>query len=442
MPSTPHRLLLALALGAASIPLAQARGDMEPTDESLTSAPLNEPTRQQPSTLAEPVSAADFYFADHATTHNGRQVAGVLDHAVDTLLNSGVLEKSEEHRLEAIGRDLSTLTPGRLGAVLEQLAGSQHANLGTATQNSMKPINDTLLAATRQLSDHPALGDDTGVGRAWFQVLGNTGELEGQRGSMSLQHRTQGFMLGSDWAIDPAWRVGVMAAKSTSDLSAARFKGGLDSWHLGAYAVRQDGPLGLRLGASHSNHVGQNKRSVALDGTDYREQPTGQYNANSQNAFAELGYRLDSGYFSVEPFAGVGYQRYHRDRYTEKGGHAALNVGAQTQQNLSSSLGLRLASVFELGSSMALKPQLSASWKHLYGEVNSSVRQSSAWVQRPGFNSDFRIQGTALDRDRLAVQSGLELALSAQHSLGLVYTAEVGSYSRNQGLTGQWTLAF
>jgi len=35
---------------------------------------------------------------------------------------------------------------------------------------------------------------------------------------------------------------------------------------------------------------------------------------------------------SVEPFAGLGYQRYHRDGFKERGGLTALNVGSQTNR--------------------------------------------------------------------------------------------------------------
>ncbi|AMW86806.1 Outer membrane autotransporter barrel [Pseudomonas yamanorum] len=361
---------------------------------------------------------------------------------MDILLESGKLNEWQEYQLESFTRDLDNLAPGRAGAVLEQLAGSQNANLGTATQDSMKQLNSSLLSAMRQLSDDRNVSNGAGNGRVWLQALGDTGKLDGQHGSAGLDRRTTGLMLGGDWAVNDAWRVGVMGAKSASDLSAKRFKGDLDSWHLGGYAVRQDGPLALRLGAIYSGHAGQSKRSVDFDFVDYREQTKGKYNAQSQNAFAELGYQLDKGSFSVEPFAGVGYQRYHRDSYQEKGGFTALNVGTQTQENLSSTFGLRMTSAFELDNRMTLKPHLSTSWKHLYGDVDSSVRQSSALIKRPSFNSDFSIEGTSLDRDSLALHTGLDLALSAQQTMGLAYTAEVGGNSLQQGLMGNWRMAF
>lgn len=436
MPFTPHRLLLAFALGAASIQCAQATEDWEPDSEWVAPLPVVVQTEHRPHA---PNDQVDFHFVDHATTRNGRQVSRVLDSAVQTFLEYGEPTAWQVNRLGEIGFALGNLAPGRLGGILEQLAGSQNANLGTATQNSLNQINSNLLATLRELSDNR---NDSRDGRFWLRALDNTGSLGKQHGSAGLQQRTQGLMLGSDWAVDDAWRIGVVGAKSTTDLSAKRFKGELDSWHLGAYAVRQDGPLALRLGAIYSSHAGQNNRTVDFNFRNYSEQAESKYDAQSHNAFAELGYQLSMGNLRAEPFASIGYQRYQRDRYKEKGGFTALNVGAQAQENLSSNFGLRLAGTLELDNRMVLKPHLSTGWKHLYGDVGSSVRQSSAWVKRPGFNSNFTTQGTSLDRDSLALRTGVDVALSAQHSVGLAYTAEVGSNSRNQGLTGQWTLAF
>lgn len=37
---------------------------------------------------------------------------------------------------------------------------------------------------------------------------------------------------------------------------------------------------------------------------------------------------------------------------------------------------------------------------------------------------------------------GLDVGLSARHRLGLGYTGELGSNSRNHALTGQWQMSF
>jgi hypothetical protein len=111
MSFTPQQLVLAitLALGATSLQLAQA----------------------QPSP-ALPEPSIDFAFTGQATSRNGLRAAQVLDSAVDALLKSDELSDWDRYEIGQIGDYLHSLEPGRVGAVLEQLAGSQNANLGTA----------------------------------------------------------------------------------------------------------------------------------------------------------------------------------------------------------------------------------------------------------------------------------------------------------------------
>ena len=430
MPFTQHRLafVIALTLSAANLQTAQARGDIE-------YAPyMFQPYDAQPDEwFDEPeIDAAplDGYLIQQARSHNGLQVAKVLEPALIRLLESGELTSAEIKALEKFG-DALDKQPGGIGASLEQLAGSQNANLAGATQNTTQQLSNQLLSTLRTL---PA--DDNG--HFWVQGVGNGGSLDKQGGSAGLKHDTHGLLLGADWALDHAWRVGVMGAKSSSNLNAQRFSADLDSWHLGGYAVRTDGPLALRLGAIYSDHAGRNKRNVNL--LDYKEQLKGSYNAQSQTLFSELGYQLGSTDVSVEPFAGIGFQRYHRDSFKETGGLTALNVGAQTQQNLSSTFGLRLATVYRFDRQISLTPHLSTGWKHLYGEVDSKVRHS--YRALPGLIDGFTVKGTSLDRNSLGLQAGLDLALSTQHTLGLTYSAQAGTNSRNQGLMGQWRMSF
>lgn len=430
MPFTPHRvaLVIALALSAASLQTAQARGDIEYTPYWYQPYDaLDDAWVYVPETKAAPL---DGYLTRKATSHNGLQVAKVLEPALIRLLQSGELTAEQIKALEKFG-DALEKQPGGIGASLEQLAGSQNANLAGATQNTTQQLGNQLISTLRTL---PA--DDEG--HFWVQGLGHDGRLDKQGGSAGLKYSTEGLLLGADWALDHAWRVGVLGAKSTSHFDTPRFASELDSWHLGGYAVRRDGPLALRLGAIYSDHAGQNKRNVNL--LDYKEHLRGQYNAQSQTLFSELGYQLGSADVSVEPFAGLGFQRYHRDSFKEAGGLTALNVGAQTQQNLSSTVGLRLATVYRFDNQVSLTPHLSTGWKHLYGEVESQVRQS--YRALPGRVDGFTVQGTSLDRNSLDLQAGLDLALSTQHTVGLTYSAQAGTNSRNHGLMGQWKMSF
>ena len=433
MPFTLQRIAIVISLAvAASFQPAHARGDIEykpygsyPYDAADYSGVFI------PQFEAPPIPPPfDGFLTQQATSHNGLQVAKVLEPAVIQLVASGELDAEDLKDLQKSLEQLSK-QPGGIGAALEQLAASQNANLATATQATTQHLSRQLLATLRTLPT-----DDDG--HFWVQGLGNAGSLDPQHGSAGLKHDTQGLLLGADWAIDHAWRVGVMGAKTSSRFDAPRYAAELDSWHLGGYAVRQDGPFALRLGAIYSNHAGQNKRSVSL--LNYHDSLKSKYNASSQTLFSELGYQLGSGDSTVEPFVGLGYQRYQRDRFKESGGVTALNVGPQTQRNLNSTFGLRLATLYRFDNNMSLTPHLSTSWKHLYGDVNSQVRQTSRYA--PGLIDEYTITGTALDRDSFDLHAGLDLALSTQHSVGLTYSSQAGNHGHDQGLMGQWKMSF
>ena len=326
---------------------------------------------------------------------------------------------------------------------LEQLAAGNNANLAKATLNSDNPISATMLSAMRQRDSAAVFGNQRNAprvatgsedhGRVWLQALGHGGTLD--RDNDALKFSTQGLVLGADWSVDEQWRIGVLGGKSETRLDSRGLDGDLDSLHVGAYALRQDGPLSLRLGATYSNHDGNTKRRVAFKG--FSDRPEGRYDANTQQAFAEAGYNLGRANVSIEPFAGLGYQRYQRDSYTEKGGAAALKVHSQSQNNLNSTIGLRLAKLNTLDNGMQLTPRFTAGWKHTFGDVESNTRQRLVTGGK-----DFTVSGAPLDRDSLLVDAGLDLGLSANQTLGVSLNSEFGTDSRNHGVTGQWRMSF
>ncbi|WP_434594189.1 autotransporter domain-containing protein [Pseudomonas sp. R4-83] len=385
----------------------------------------------------------DIAFNEFATTANG-------NNAANSLASIG--------KNSALYNALLNTTQNSAGTAIEQLAGTSNANLTSATLSASSQVGSSMLAAMQQMAgpgllvgldqrDTPVLAasgvpaaarnlnDPNARGRLWLQGIGGYGKLDGEHGSSGLEQRTKGSLLGADWALNPAWRVGVLGGYSQTDLDASGVDGEVDSWHAGVYALHQNGPLALRLGAAYSAHQGESQRHIAFNG--FSDRPKGDYDADSQQAFAELGYAMGSGRLNAEPFASLGYQRYHRDRYQEKGGAAALQVDGQTQDNFSSTLGLRLAHLSSLDNGMSVTPRLALGWKHTYGDVSSSTRQ--AFVTG---GTAFNVEGSALDRDSLMLQAGLDVGVSARHSLSLGYSGEIGSNSRNHGLIGQWQMRF
>ena len=386
----------------------------------------------------------DVAFADYASSANGTSAAIGLSQ-----LKAG----------NALYNALLNTNTQTAGAAIEQLSGSSNASLSSATLGATSQVGNSMLAAMQSLgagaglrvasvaSDTPALAatglppgvrnlnDPNAQGRLWLQGLGSYGRLDGAHGNSDLTQRTKGGVLGADWALTSDWRMGVLGGYSKTDVDSTGMDGTVNSWHAGAYAIRQSGALALRLGAAYSGHNGDSKRSVMFNG--FSDRPKGDYHASSQQAFAELGYALSNGRLNAEPFANLGYQRYERDSYSEKGGAAALHVDKQTQDNFNSTLGVRLAHLSQLENGISITPRLSAGWKHTYGDVSSSTRQ--AFVLG---GSAFNVEGSALDRNSLVLEAGLDIGVSARQTLGVGYTGDIGSNSRNHGLLGQWQMSF
>ena len=386
----------------------------------------------------------DVAFNEFATTGNGTNAANSLASiGKDNALYNALLNTSQSSA----------------GAAIEQLAGASNANLTSATLGASSQVGSSMLSAMQQMGASPGLmvgldqrdtpvlaangvpsearnlNDPDARGRLWLQGIGGYGKLDGEHGSSGLEQRTKGSVLGADWSLNPAWRLGVLGGYSKTDLDATGVDGNVESWHAGVYALHQNGPIALRLGAAYSGHQGESKRTIAFNG--FSDRPKGDYDADSQQAFAELGYAMGSGRLSAEPFASLGYQRYHRDGYQEKGGAAALQVDSQTQDNFSSTFGLRLAHLSSLDNGMSVTPRMAAGWKHTYGDVSNSTRQ--AFITG---GTAFSVDGSSLDRDSLVLEAGLDVGISARHTLGVGYSGEIGSNSRNHGLIGQWQMSF
>ncbi|MFY0730048.1 autotransporter outer membrane beta-barrel domain-containing protein [Pseudomonas sp. NFX15] len=395
---------------------------LAPEPDAIPAKTIESPTAPQAPTGSKTASAPPALPAAPTSTANKSKPSSPTNAAVVALL----------------GADKTTASHA-----IEQLAAGTTANLAKATLNSDGPVSATMLAAMRQFDNASGVSSQKGAprraagddhdGRVWLQALGHGGTLD--RDFDALKYATQGLALGADWALDDEWRIGVMGGKSQTRLDSRDLDGDLDSWHLGAYALRQSGHMSWRFGASHSHHDGSTQRRVAFNG--FRDRPQGRYDASTQQAFAEAGYNIGRANVSIEPFAGFGFQRYQRNSYTEKGGAAALKVDEQSQNNLSSTFGLRVAKLNTLDNGMQLTPRLSARWKHTYGEVTTQTRQRLITGGR-----NYTVSGAPLDRDSWSVDAGLDVQLSARHTLGMGYGGEFSSDSRSHGVTGQWRMTF
>lgn len=384
----------------------------------------------------------DVAFADMARSGNGRSVANSLQANASGTLYQALLGSSSDE--------------ARRG--LEQLAGSSNASIASATLAGGAQVGASMLSAMQQMGgsgnlqaallreDGPqlaasgvprearGLNDPNAAGRLWLQGIGSHGKLDADSGD--VEQDSAGVVLGADWAMGSGWRLGVLGGYGRTDVDAdPDASNDIDSLHLGLYAQHQSGPLALRLGAAYSWHDNSAERQVDFSG--FRDRLKADYDADSQQAFVELGYQLADGRLLAEPYAALGYQRYSHDSYDEKGGAAALHVEQDDQDNVSSTFGVRLAHLGTLENGMSLTPRASLGWRHTFGDLQSGARQSFL-----SGGDAFSVEGAALDRNSLLVEAGVDLGLSAAQSLSLGYSGEMGSDAQNHALIAQWQARF
>lgn len=390
------------------------------------------------------LSRNDRSFAELAGSANARGAAQALQSLGGGTLYNAILVSNGQHVAQAFEQlsassNVSLMSASLNGSALvgsAMLAAMQQLGGGGNLQASLLREDAPQLAAVGVPSDARNLNDPRAEGRLWLQGLGSHGKLEGSNGAHDLRQDTRGAVLGADWALDANWRLGVLGGYARTDVDAGSgTSSDIDSLHVGVYALRQSGPLALRLGAAYSRHDNNSKRQVQFTG--FSDRLRADYDADSQQAFAELGYQMASGRLLSEPFAALGYQRYSHEAYSEKGGDAALRVDSQQQDNFSSTLGIRLAHLGTLDNGMSLTPRLSVGWRHTYGDIDSSARQSFL-----GGGTAFSVEGTALDRDSLLLEASLDLGISPTQSLGVSYSGEQGSKAQNHGLVLQWQSRF
>lgn len=409
----------------------------------------------------------NLYFLDPRLIYNDKSVELEL-HRNDKSIVSAAGTASAVNAAQTIG----VATPGLInhllvsdiktaGLALEQLAGAANASRvsamlastgqvsggmlqamqqmesrGNSLQAAMLRDDGPLLVATGTPSDARGLQDPQAQGRVWLQALGSQGTFEQDDNPSDLKQRTNGALVGADWAVSPEWRLGVVSGYSKTDLDAGAFlTGAVNSYHVGAYALHQNGALATRMGLAYSGHSGTSKRELSFN--EFTDTPRADYSAKGQQAFVEFGYQTASGRLLKEPFINLGYQRYNREAYDEKGGAAALHVDEQQQNNLSATLGLRLAHLGMLDNGMSVTPRASVGWRRMFGDVEVTTQQS----YRSG-GSTFDVYGSALDRNSMMLEAGVDLGVSAMQNLGIGYIGEMGSNARNHGLQAEWRLSF
>jgi outer membrane autotransporter protein len=337
---------------------------------------------------------------------------------------------------------------------LEQLSGEVYASVQSAMLESSHLTRDAVSDRLTDLFTCPsnratdtdnrtnaATPGVTGCGTSadhpmgWARAYGNWGHLDGNGNANRLNTSVGGFFVGADMPVFNNWRAGVLAGYShgTYNENGQNASADSDDYHIGLYGGTQWGALGFRTGAAYTWHDISADRDIAVPG--FADHLSSNYHAGTAQVFGELGYRMDMGRASVEPFANIAYVNQHAQGFDENGGADALHVGSQDMNTGFSTLGLRGKTTFALkGAEVLVKGTVG--WRYAVGDVTPTVSESFAG------GSPFDLSGVPIARNEAVVDFGLGVHIMRNATISVSYTGQYASGVTNQGVLGALNIAF
>jgi outer membrane autotransporter protein len=296
-------------------------------------------------------------------------------------------------------------------AAFDQLSGEGLVSLQTGLIEDSRFVREAALGRLNDASDDRRA--------AWGQAFGSWGSIDGDGNAAEAERSTGGMVMGVDVPLQDGWRLGLLGgySRTRSEVSARASVQDSDSYHLGAYAGGELGPVTIRFGAAQSWHDIDGSRSVAFAGLD--ERLTVGYRATTTQAFAEVGHRFEAGAVSLEPFASLAYVDLSTKGFEEKGGLAALNVDSGSNDVLYSTVGLRAARDFAIGGDKVVKVKGSLGWLHGYGSAIPEARFAFDG------GDAFTVKGLPLAQDSLLVDAEVRVMQQGDLALSVSYSGQL-----------------
>lgn len=366
-------------------------------------------------------------FASLASTRNERAVAAGLDSA-------GIGN--------AFWRQVAPLDAAAAQQTFSALSNELHASTQSALVEDSRLVRNAMIgrlhdaqAADAGTSAAQSLAGSNDRGVVWTQALGAWGKTDSANGVSGLKTQTSGVLLGADAPLDDTWRLGALAGVSRSDFDLRQASGSSksDSYHLGLYAGAQWDALNLKLGAAHSWHDIDAKRTLPVLGNAERLSPG--YDAGTTQVFGELGYLIKQDQVTLEPFAGLAHVHVRTDSFNERSGALEMRNKSQKTDVSFSTVGLRASTSTSVGD-LELKPSATLGWRHAFGDVTPEHKAAFA-----GGNT-FSLSGAPIARNAAIIEGALDMSVSETVSVGVSYGGQLSSDNTDQNVKANLTFRF
>src|SRR5690606_14711254 len=101
------------------------------------------------------------------------------------------------------------------------------------------------------------------------------------------------------------------------------------------------------------------------------------YRARTTQIYGDVGYAIDLGVATLEPFVGLAHVNHTTDDYSERGGDAALSSVGETFDATFSTFGVRGAATFNAGE-VAVTANGMVGWRHSISQADPTATHAFA----------------------------------------------------------------
>jgi outer membrane autotransporter protein len=327
---------------------------------------------------------------------------------------------------EASDRFLDVISD-RFALPYEAPASGQPPAAYTEESASGTGAADAYAALLEKRSAHAMGAMVGGVWKAWGAVYGGAAEVDGDEtvvGSHDLDTDVWGLAAGAGWRDgDAGFGIALGGGHSSFDLADGLGSGDAGLFNAGIYG-RADFGEAYFLGAlAYGYHDVSTSRVAFGDTLD------ADYGAHSFSGRAELGYRFDTGFVGLTPYAAFQGTALSIPSYSETGAGAfALNYDSDTATSARGELGLRLDHTVPLEDA-ALELSGRIAWAYAGDTERSMV---AGFQTLPG--TSFIVYGAEPDSNSALVDLGAAMHWTNGWSAKLSFQGQFsGNYSSYSG---------
>ncbi len=310
-----------------------------------------------------------------------------------------------------------------------QLSGEVHPTVRTAMTEDIRLVRNAVL---NHLSS-------TEGGSIWGQAWGYTGDIDGDSNAAGVGRDGYGILIGADVSVGEGSSLGVAVNYSSTDLelderagsSAALLGAGtIETINVTAYLGVDLGSINLRAGGGYGSSDISTNRSVSF--STFGDVITANYDGSVTYGFVEVGYPVEMGSGSVEPYVGLSFNEASTDEFAEAGGPAALRFEGGINNSSTATAGLR----FGLGGNSTFNLNGNVGYQHGLNDLEPTA------VARFAPGTRFTVAGAPQSRSAGFAQVEASFSLSDNATVGVSYDGLYGSSIQDHAAVARITIGF